>query len=111
MLVEGQIYGGVIQGVGYALMEEMISEKGKILNSDLLDYKIPTMMDTFPLEIALIETPDPHGPFGAKGIGEVGIVPVAPAIANAIFDAVGIRLNEIPFTCERVLAALKNKIS
>ncbi len=109
MLVEGQIYGGVIQGVGYALMEEMISEKGKILNPDFLDYKIPTMMDTFPLEIALIETPDPHGPFGAKGIGEVGIIPVAPAIANAIYDAVGIRLSEIPFTCERVLAEIKRQ--
>ncbi len=109
MLVEGQIYGGVIQGVGYALMEEMLLDKGKILNPDLLDYKIPTMMDTFPMEIALIETQDPHGPFGAKGIGEVGIIPVAPAIANAINDAIGIRLTEIPFTCERVLEAIRKK--
>ncbi len=111
MLVEGQIYGGVIQGVGYSLMEEMLLDKGKILNPDLLDYKIPTMMDTFPLDIVLIETQDPHGPFGAKGIGEVGIIPVAPAIANAIKDAVGIRLTDIPFTCERVLEAIKGKIS
>ena len=109
MLVEGQIYGGVIQGVGYALMEEMILDQGKILNPDFLDYKIPTMMDTFPLDIALIETPDPHGPFGAKGIGEVGIIPVAPAIANAIYDAVGIRLKDLPFTCEKVLAAIKQR--
>lgn len=109
MLVEGQIYGSVMQGIGYALMEEMILDQGKILNPDLLDYKIPTMKDTFDLEIALIETNDPHGPFGAKGIGEVGIIPVAPAIANAIYDAVGIKLNQLPFTCERVLEAIKKK--
>ena len=109
MIVEGQIYGGVMQGVGYALMEEMLLDKGKILNPDFLDYKIPTTMDTFPLDIAMIETLDPHGPFGAKGIGEVGIIPVAPAIANAIADAVGIRLRDLPFTCEKVLAAVKNK--
>jgi xanthine dehydrogenase molybdenum-binding subunit len=57
----------------------------------------------------MIETNDPHGPFGAKGIGEVGIIPVAPAIANAIYDAVGIRLKDLPFTCEKVLEAVKNK--
>ena len=110
MLLEGQVYGGIMQGVGYALMEEMILDKGKILNPDLLDYKIPTMMDTFPLEIALIETDDPNGPFGAKGIGEVGVIAVAPAIANAIADAVGVRLRGLPLGCEKVLAAVKERV-
>jgi len=85
----------------------MILEKGRILNPDLLDYKIPTMMDgDFPMEIAIIETNDPHGPFGAKGIGEIGIIPVAPALANAIADATGVRLRNLPLSCEKVLAAL-----
>jgi xanthine dehydrogenase molybdenum-binding subunit len=107
LLLEGQIYGGVMQGVGYALHEEMILEKGRILNPDLLDYKIPTMLDgDFPLEVVIIETHDAHGPFGAKGIGEIGIIPVAPAIANAVAAATGTRLRQLPLNCEKVLAGL-----
>jgi len=106
MLFEGQVYGGIMQGVGYALHEEMILDQGRILNPDFLDYRIPTMMDTFPLNIVTIETEDPHGPFGGKGIGEVGVISVAPAIANAIQDAVGIRLRDLPMGCEKVLEAI-----
>ena len=107
LLLEGQIYGGAMQGVGYALHEEMILEKGRILNPDLLDYKIPTMLDgDFPLEVVIIETHDAHGPFGAKGIGEIGIIPVAPAIANAVAAATGTRLRQLPLNCEKVLAGL-----
>jgi len=109
MLLEGQVYGGVMQGVGYALHEEMILDRGRILNPDFLDYRIPTMMDTFPLRIVTIETDDPHGPFGGKGIGEVGVIPVAPAIANAIYDAIGVRIRDLPITPEKILTALKEK--
>jgi xanthine dehydrogenase molybdenum-binding subunit len=105
LLLEGQIYGGVMQGVGYALHEDMILDAGRIMNPDLLDYKIPTMLDgDFPLEVVIIETHDAHGPFGAKGIGEIGIIPVAPAIANAVAAATGTRLRQLPLNCEKVLA-------
>ncbi len=109
-MLEGQVYGGIAQGVGYALYEEVKSEGGKILNPGFTDYKIPTATEmSFPMELVFIETDDPYGPFGAKGVGEPGLVPTAPAIANAIYDAVGIRLHHLPMTPERVLAALRAK--
>ncbi len=103
MLLEGQIYGGVMQGIGFALYEQMILQNGKIMNPDLLDYKVPTFMDTPEINIKLIEKGDPLGPFGAKGIGEIGLIPVAPAIGNAIKNAVGVRINSLPFTCEKLM--------
>ena len=106
ILLKGQIYGGIMQGLGMALLEEMILENGKIMNPDFFDYKIPTIMDTFPVEIELIETNDPLGPFGAKGIGEIGLVAVNPAIANAIANATGKRYTELPITCEKILEKL-----
>jgi len=106
MLLEGQIYGGVMQGIGFALYEQMILEKGRLLNPDFLDYKIPTIMDTPKIDIVLIEKGDPYGPFGAKGIGEIGLIPVAPAIANAIYNAIGSRIRELPFTCETILKSI-----
>jgi xanthine dehydrogenase molybdenum-binding subunit len=109
MLLEGQVYGGVMMGIGYALTEELILEKGEIMNPNFRDYKILTARDTVPIEAPVIETIDHEGPYGAKGIGEPGCVPTAPAIANAIFDAVGVRIRELPITPERVLAALKRK--
>ncbi len=106
--LEGQTYGGLVQGIGYALYEEIHTEQGRILNPSFRDYKIPTAGEvSFPIEIELIETHDRFGPFGAKGVGEPGLVPTAPAIANAIYDAVGVRLRDLPMTPERVLAALK----
>ncbi|MFV2073975.1 MAG: xanthine dehydrogenase family protein molybdopterin-binding subunit [Thermoanaerobaculales bacterium] len=107
---EGQMYGGIAQGVGYALYEEVHSAEGRILNTGFTDYKIPTAADLdFPIELQWVETNDPFGPFGAKGVGEAGIVPTAPAIANAIYDAVGVRIRDLPITPEKVLRALAEK--
>ena len=111
MLLEGQVYGGATMGIGYALTERLILQNGKVMNSNFLDYKILTAKDVPNIEPIVIETNDPQGPFGAKGIGEPGLVPTAPAIANAIYDAVGVRITELPITPERVLAALKAKKS
>jgi xanthine dehydrogenase molybdenum-binding subunit len=109
MLLEGQVYGGVLMGIGYALKEELILEKGKPMNPNFRDYKILTAKDAIRIQAPIIETIDEYGPFGAKGIGEPGCVPTAPAIANAIFDAVGVRITDLPITPERVLAAIKAK--
>jgi len=106
MAVEGQIEGGAQMGLGYALTEELVVRKGQVLNPNLLDYRIFTSADMPALETFIIETDDPGGPFGAKGVGEMGGTPTAAAIANAIYDAVGVRLTEVPMTPERVLAAL-----
>ena len=106
--LKGQIYGGVVQGLGFALCEEYKTEKGRNLNPNFLDYKIFSATDVdFPIHVECIETNDPQGPFGAKGIGEPGLVPVAPAIANAVYEAVGVRIKTLPITPEKVLAALK----
>ena len=108
--LEGQTYGALAQGVGYALYEEIRSEEGRILNPNFTDYKIPTACEMdFPVDLVFIETDDPAGPFGAKGVGEPGLVPTAPAIANAIYDAVGVRIRDLPITPEKVLAALRSK--
>jgi CO/xanthine dehydrogenase Mo-binding subunit len=109
MLLEGQVYGGVMMGVGYALTEQVVSEKGQNMNPNFRDYKILTAKDVMPIEAPVLETYDEDGPFGAKGIGEPGCVPTAPAIANAIYDAVGVRIKDLPITPERVLAALREK--
>jgi len=105
--IKGQIYGGVAQGVGYALFEEYRSAGGKNLNPNFLDYKIASAPDMdFPVHIECVETLDREGPFGAKGVGEPGLVPAAPAIANAIYDAIGVRITDLPMTPEKILAAL-----
>jgi xanthine dehydrogenase molybdenum-binding subunit len=107
MLLEGQVYGGVLMGIGYALKEQVILEKGKNMNPNFRDYKILTAKDAVPIQAPIVETIDAYGPFGAKGIGEPGCVPTAPAIANAIYDAIGVRITDLPITPERVLAAIK----
>ena len=108
--LKGQIYGALAQGVGYTLYEQVVSAEGKIMNPGFRDYKIPTVHEMdFPIDLGFVETNDQFGPFGAKGVGEPGLVPTAPAIANAIFDAVGIRLFDLPLTPDRVLAALAAK--
>ena len=109
MLLEGQVYGGVLQGIGYALSEEMIFDHGQLLNPNFRDYKMLTAMDIVPIEPIIVETLDPEGPYGAKGVGEPGLVPTAPAIANAIYDAVGIRLHTLPMKPELVLGAILEK--
>ena len=109
MLLEGQVYGGAAMGIGYALTERLILQNGKVMNPNFLDYKMLTAKDVPDIEPIVIETNDPFGPFGAKGIGEPGLVPTAPAIANAIYDAVGVRITDLPITPEKILAALKGK--
>ena len=108
--LEGQTYGGLAQGLGYALYEQVLMADGRIQNPSFTDYKIPTAGELdFPIELDFVETDDPTGPFGAKGVGEPGLVPTAPAIANAIFDAVGVRIRDLPITPEKVLAALRRR--
>ena len=109
LLLEGQVYGGVMMGVGYALSEQVILEKGENMNPNFRDYKILTAKDTIPIDAPVLETHDEDGPYGAKGIGEPGCVPTAPAIANAIYNAVGVRIKDLPITPEKVLAALREK--
>ena len=104
--LEGQIEGGVAQGFGYALVEEMVFEEGVLANGTMVDYKIPNILDVPPITYDFIEKGDPVGPFGAKGVGEAVLVPTAPAIANAVCDALGVRVAEIPLTAEKVLRAL-----
>ncbi len=108
-LVKGQIYGAAYMGVGFGLTERVQVVEGKVVNANFRDYKILTANDVVPVEAVIIEDPDAAGPYGAKGIGEPGLVPTAPAIANAIHDAVGIWIKDLPITPEKVLAALKAK--
>ena len=104
---QGQIDGAVIQGLGYALMEELQSEEGRISTLSLGDAKIPATQDIPELVTVLVEHPEGNGPYQGKAIGENPISPVAPAIANAVYDAVGVRITDLPVTAEKVLAALK----
>jgi CO/xanthine dehydrogenase Mo-binding subunit len=103
--VEGQIHGGVAQGLGLALMEEYISGR----TDNLHDYVIPTVGDIPPITVHIIEDSEPLGPYGAKGVGEPALVATAPAILNAIHDAVGVRVRQIPATPDRVRAAILAK--
>jgi xanthine dehydrogenase molybdenum-binding subunit len=106
--IKGQMYGALAQGLGFTLYEKVEQENGRILNPNFRDYKIPTIAEmNFPIELEFIETDDSEGPFGAKGVGEPGLVPTAPAIANAIHNAIGIRIRDLPITPEKILAALK----
>jgi CO/xanthine dehydrogenase Mo-binding subunit len=108
--IMGQIYGGIAMGIGYALCEEYKTEKGKNLNPNFLDYKIPSAPDIdFPIHGECVETDDQNGPFGAKGVGEPGLVPTAPAIANAVYNAIGVRIKSLPITPEKILAPLKEQ--
>jgi xanthine dehydrogenase molybdenum-binding subunit len=106
MAVEGQIEGGMHMGLGYALTEEILVKDGQVLNTDFLDYKLFTAAEMPQTEAIIIETDDPTGPFGAKGVGEMGGTPTAAAIANAVYDAIGIRFSTLPMTPERVLRAI-----
>jgi CO/xanthine dehydrogenase Mo-binding subunit len=106
-LVEVQIEGGLVQGLGFALYEEMVWDGPRLVNPSLMDYKIPTSADTPPIHSIVVEDPEPSGPFGAKGAGEIGLNPVPAAIANALAQAVGGVSHAIPLTPERVLARLE----
>lgn len=108
-LIEGQVEGAIVQGMGTALFEELMLKDGEVMNPSFVDYKIPTADDMPEMIIKFIENPEETGPFGARGVAEPAMVPSAPAIANAIYDATGIRLNTMPLTAEKILTALKEK--
>ncbi len=106
-IVRGQIMGGIQQGIGFGLTEEfLVDESGKPLNPNFTDYKVPTAVDMPNIEVILVETDETSGPFGAKSVGESAMVSTAPAIANAIRHATGVRMREIPITPERLFKAL-----
>jgi 4-hydroxybenzoyl-CoA reductase subunit alpha len=108
--VEGQMEGSLSMGLGEALFEEVkFDERGRILNSSLGEYKIPTSLDMPNVQSIIIESDEPNGPFGAKEVGEGAIMPTIPAILNAVYDATGVRIHELPLTPERVYLALKAK--
>ncbi len=108
--VEGQIQGGVVQGIGWALNEEYIySDDGHLLNASLLDYRMPTALDLPMIETVVVEVANPDHPFGVRGVGEVPIVPPAAAIANAIYDAIGVRPTELPMSPARILESIWEK--
>ena len=104
---EGQIEGGIHMGLGYCLTEELKLAEGRVLNPGFLDYKLLTAPDMPEIVISLIETVDEAGPFGAKGLGEAGTIPISAAVANAVTDAVGVRVTALPLTPERVFRAMR----
>jgi CO/xanthine dehydrogenase Mo-binding subunit len=106
---EGQIEGGAVQGLGHALLEEVVLEQGISKNPHLLDYKIPTTLDAPVIESILLESGNGLGPFGAKGIGEPAMTPTPAAVMNAVSRAIGRRITDLPITAERVLAKLKSR--
>jgi CO/xanthine dehydrogenase Mo-binding subunit len=108
---QGQIEGGMVHGIGPTLFEEMvIGEKGEVVNPSFLDYRMPGAPDIPEITSLIVEAPHREGPWGAKGIGEMTVVPMAPAIANAIDDAVGVRIKDLPITPDKILKALKEKL-
>lgn len=107
--LEGQIMGGMTIGLGYALFEEMKIEKGIVLNPNFLEYKLPLATDIPEMEAFAVESYDESGAFGAKGVGNSSVLAMAPAIANAIFNAVGVRVKQLPITEEKILNALKSR--
>ena len=107
LAVEGQLEGSWHMGTGQAISEQMTYYKGLLFNNNFLEYKIPTTLDTPDIHANIIETIDPEGPFGAKEAGEGAIHPVIPAIANAVFNAVGVRITKLPITAEDILAGIK----
>ncbi len=111
MNVEGQLEGGIVQSIGYALTEDYVINKdtGVVESDNFTTYKIPSLLDLPEIEVILVEHPVPSGPFGAKGVGEPAFEAIAPAIANAIYHAVGVRIKELPITPEKILKALEAK--
>ncbi len=108
--VEGQVQGGVAQGIGWGMNEEYVyDEQGRLLNASLLDYRLPTSLDLPMIETVLVEVPNPGHPYGVRGVGEMPIVPPPAALANAIYRAVGARLQVLPMSPRRILEALWKK--
>ena len=108
---EGQLTGGAVQGIGQAMFEEIVYRDGHVQNPNFTDYKLPTMADLPPIEAVMVEVPSASGPYGAKGVGEQGVIGPPPAIANAVRDATGRAIRRLPITAERVWAALRGEES
>ena len=108
---EGQIEGGVVMSLGYALMEQLLLDEGMVVNPSFADYKLVTSLEVPEIEVQFVGSPDPAGPFGAKGLGEHGCIPTCAAIANAVYDAVGARIFELPLTPDKVLESMQTAIS
>lgn len=107
-LAEAQVHGGMSMGLGYALSEQLLYDaKGKPLNDNLLDYKLPTAMDTPKLNVIFVEVPDPTGPFGNKALGEPPAIPVAPAIRNAVLHATGVAVDSLPLDPQKMVEHFK----
>src|SRR5205823_5972029 len=105
--VEGQIQGGAVQGIGWALNEEYyFNDEGHMVNSSFLDYRMPTSLDLPMIDTVIVEVPNPNHPFGVRGVGEVSVVPPMAALSNAIYRAIGVRLNRLPMSPGRILEAL-----
>ncbi len=109
LLVEGQIEGSIYMGLGEVLMEEQVFRKGVHKFPSMLEYKSPTTLETPEIHTILVETDDPEGPFGAKEAGQGPLLPIIPAVANAVFAAVGVRVDETPITPDKVLKGLELK--
>jgi 4-hydroxybenzoyl-CoA reductase subunit alpha len=109
LAVEGQVIGSVYMGFGQALEEEMVWNGARLMNPSLLEYRIPTTLENPEIECIIVESEDPEGPFGAKEAGEGSLAATIPAIANAIYDAVGVRINTVPFSPEAVLLAMRKR--
>jgi CO/xanthine dehydrogenase Mo-binding subunit len=108
-MAEGQVEGGIVQGIGYALTENFIMQDGRVVTDSYVDYKLPVAKDIPKIHCIFVETENSDGPFGAKGLGEHPLVAVAPAISNAIYDAIGVRLKDLPYTPDKILNALESK--
>jgi 4-hydroxybenzoyl-CoA reductase subunit alpha len=109
LTVEGQVQGSVWMGMGQAMSEETAYHDGLLITGNMLDYRVPTIQDSPPIEVGIVESNDPHGPFGAKEAGEGSLAAFLPALTNAIADAIGVRFNELPVTPDRVFAALEKR--
>jgi len=105
--VEGQIEGGCVMGIGYALAEEVRVEEGRIINPRYAEYVLPMSLDAPEVYPLIVEEPEPTGPFGAKGVGEPALIPTAPAVANAVANALGVRFYDLPITLEKIVAILE----
>jgi 4-hydroxybenzoyl-CoA reductase subunit alpha len=109
LTVEGQVQGSVWMGMGQAMSEEAAYHEGLMVTANMLDYRVPTIQDSPPIEVGIVESHDPHGPFGAKEAGEGSLAAFLPALTNAIADAIGIRFNDLPATPDRVFEAIEKR--
>ena len=106
---EAQVEGSIVMGIGYTLYEDLKFKNGRAVNPNFANYRVPKSLGATPIHTILVETNDPEGPYGAKGMGEASLLPTSAAIANAIEDAIGVRIKELPITPEKILKAVKEK--